>query len=142
MTYLLDTDHMSILQRDTGADFVRLQARLAPMPLTALACSIISLHEQMVGCHTYSNQARTADALVRGDAILATVLRTFRRAAVLPFDAAAAAVATTFVAPRVRVRTMDLRLTAIALARGLVVLTRNVQDFGRVPGLQIADWTA
>lgn len=141
MTYLLDTDHISILQRATGEDFARLLAQVAPCAPTALAFSIISLHEQVVGCHTYINQARTADALVRGYAMLETVLHTFRRATVLPFDAAAAAVATTLVAQRVRVRMMDLRIAAIALARGLIVLTRNAQDFGQIPGLQIEDWT-
>jgi tRNA(fMet)-specific endonuclease VapC len=141
VTYLLDTDHISILQRATGEDFARLLAQVAPCAPTALAFSIISLHEQVVGCHTYINQARTADALVRGYAMLETVLHTFRRATVLPFDAAAAAVATTLVAQRVRVRMMDLRIAAIALARGLIVLTRNAQDFGQIPGLQIEDWT-
>ena len=94
-----------------------------------------------MGCHTYINQARSTADLVRGYAMLTTVLRTFTRAPVLPFDAAAAAVYDTLVAQRVRLRRMDLRIAAIALARGLVVVTRNTQDFGRVPGLQIEDWT-
>jgi tRNA(fMet)-specific endonuclease VapC len=79
------------------------------------------LHEQVMGCHTYINQAQTAADLVRGYAMLATVLHTFTRAMVLPFDAAAAAVSATLVAQRVRLRRMDLRIAAIALARGLVV---------------------
>jgi tRNA(fMet)-specific endonuclease VapC len=141
VTYLLDTDHITILQRETGRAYATLRARLVQHPPEELALPIISLHEQVMGCHTYINQARTADDLVRGYAMLATVLRTFSHAMVLPFDAAAAVVSARLVAQRVRLRRMDLRIAAIALARGLVVVTRNTQDFGRVPGLQIEDWT-
>jgi tRNA(fMet)-specific endonuclease VapC len=141
VTYLLDTDHITILQRETGHAYATLRARLAQHPPEELAFSIISLHEQVIGCHTYINQAQTAADLVRGYAMLATVLRTFSRALVLPFDDAAAAVSARLVAQRVRLRRMDLRIAAMALARGLVVVTRNTQDFGRVPGLQIEDWT-
>lgn len=59
----------------------------------------------------------------------------------LPFDDAAATVFAALVVQRLRVRTMDLRIAAIALARGLVVLTRNTSDFSRVPGLEVEDWT-
>ena len=66
MTYLLDTDHITILQRETGRAYATLRARLAQHPPEELAFPIISLHEQVVGCHTYINQARTAADLVRG----------------------------------------------------------------------------
>jgi tRNA(fMet)-specific endonuclease VapC len=141
VTYLLDTDHITLLQRATGPAYAALQARLAQHPPTELAFPIISLHEQVVGCHTYINQARTADDLVRGYAMLGTVLRAFTCATVLPFDAAAAAVYDTLVTQRVRLRRMDLRIAAMARARGLVVVTRNARDFGRVPGLEMEDWT-
>ena len=141
MTSLLDTDHITMLQREAGPEFATLRVRIAQYPPTERACSIISLHEQVVGCHTYINRARTADEVVRGYAMLAQVLRNFAGAPVLPFDAAAAAVFDALLAQRVRVGTMDLRIAAIALARGLVVVTRNTRDFGRVPGLQIEDWT-
>jgi tRNA(fMet)-specific endonuclease VapC len=141
VTYLLDTDHITLLQRETGDAFRRLRARLAQIPPTALAFPIISLHEQVLGCHTYIQHARTPAALVRGYAMLATVQRTFARATVVPFDEAAAALYATLLAQRVRVRTMDLRLAAIALAQGLIVVTRNTRDFRQVPGLHSEDWT-
>jgi tRNA(fMet)-specific endonuclease VapC len=34
----------------------------------------------------------------------------------------------------------DLLIAAIALARQLTVVTNNVGEFGRVPGLQVEDW--
>lgn len=36
---------------------------------------------------------------------------------------------------------MDLKIAAIALANDATVLTRNMKDFSRVPGLRIEDAT-
>ena len=141
MKFLLDTDHLSILQRQSGPEYVALAARLARQQPADLALSVISLHEQVLGCHTYLSRARSSADVVRGYAMLWRVLQDFAAAAVLPFDAAAAAALDGLVAQRVRLAAMDLRIASIALSRGLVVLTRNVRDFGRVPGLVTEDWT-
>jgi tRNA(fMet)-specific endonuclease VapC len=38
--------------------------------------------------------------------------------------------------------TMDLKITAMVLLREATLLSRNLADFGQVPGLQVEDWTA
>ena len=34
----------------------------------------------------------------------------------------------------------DLQIAAIALAHGLTVVTHNIQEFARIPGLKLEDW--
>ena len=53
-----------------------------------------------------------------------------------------AAVFDALLAQRVRVATMDLRIASIVLSRGMVLVTRNMSDFRKVPGLPIEDWTS
>jgi tRNA(fMet)-specific endonuclease VapC len=39
-----------------------------------------------------------------------------------------------------RVPPMDLMIAATAILHNLIVVTHNVQDFSRVPGLTVVDW--
>ena len=141
MKYLLDTDHVSILQRESGPEFAAESARISRESRDELAFSVVSFHEQVLGAHTYINRAKKPDGVVRGYAMLARILRQFAVSPVLPFDADAATVFEGLGARRLRVATMDLRIAATALSRGLVLVTRNMSDFSGIPGLGTEDWT-
>lgn len=141
MKYLLDTDHISFLQRRSGSEFTRLVSRIGQHSSADFALSIISFHEQVLGAHTFINRARTDADTIRGYALLLEVLQGFTTAPVLPFDTGAVAVFANRRSQGVRVSTMDLRIAAIAISRNLVLLTRNIGDFSKVKGLVMEDWT-
>jgi tRNA(fMet)-specific endonuclease VapC len=69
------------------------------------------------------------------------ILRDFERADVVSFHYAAERKYQELRSARVRIGTLDLRIASIALTRGYTVLTRNTVDFGKVPGLDVQDWT-
>ena len=141
MKYLLDTDHISFLQRRGGSEYATLSLRMSHHQPTDFAFAIVSFHEQILGAHTFLARSHTIVEVTRGYLLFQEILRSFAVAPVLPFDTAAASVWDGLRIQRVRVATMDLRIAAIALAANLVLLTRNIADFSRVPGLITEDWT-
>ena len=141
MRYLLDTDHMSFLQRRSGLEFANLSSRLRQYSPDDFALSIVSFHEQVLGAHTFINRAQSQTKVIRGYILLTETLQGFSTAVVLPFEASEIAVFEQLQTQKIRVSTMDLRIAATALSRDLIVLTRNTRDFNRVPGLSVEDWT-
>src|SRR6266540_3161713 len=133
MTHLLDTDHLSILQRPTGREYPILVANINLQPVGKVVASIISFHEQALGAHSLINQAPTTAELVRRYELLNKVLSGYSSLPVLRFDAAAAVTLDTLKkTKKIRIGAMDLRLAAIALSRNLVLVTRNSSDFNQV----------
>lgn len=142
MKYLLDTDHISIIQRGTGPEYGVLAGRLALHPLEDIGVSIISFHEQLLGCHAYLTRAKTSADLTQGYDRLERFRQHYAESPVVAFDAAAVTEYDSLRTKRLRISSMDLRIAAVALSRGLTLLTRNIRDFGKVPGLTTEDWTA
>lgn len=102
---------------------------------------MVSFHEQTQGAHALINKARTREQVVKGYALLSRIIADYGKFEILPFVPAAAAVFDVLDAMKLGVKTMDLRIAAIARSRDLTVVTRNVSDFGRVPNLKTEDWT-
>ena len=141
MKYLLDTDHLSVVQRQTGQSYTNLIFRIQQYPLSEFAVSVITFHEQLLGWHTDINKSKTPEKIVKGYDRLVKLLENFQQLPLLPFDNAASNQFSTLQSQNLRLGTMDLRIASIALSRNLTVLTRNSQDFEKVPNLHIDDWT-
>lgn len=139
--FLFDTDHAVIIQRRTEPEFGRLAPRMNGYSSDDFYFSIVTFHEEVAGWNAYLNRARTREAVVHAYEMFEGILTFFATQQVLPFDDASAEIFDSLRRQRVRVGTMDLRIAAIALARGFTVLSRNTVHFSKVPGLTVQDWT-
>lgn len=135
--FVLDTDHLSLYQRGLEP----LLSRLLSHPPDELAITIVTLEEQLRGRLAQVRKATTAARLVESYRWLGETFDQLSRLPVLDFDESAATFYDRLAPQKLRIGTQDLRIAAVVLSRGGVLLTRNRQDFARVPGLQLDDWT-
>lgn len=139
--FIIDSDHLAILQRRSGDEYLRLLERLNRFDRKVFYLTIVSFHEQISGWQQYIARARDTAGVVRGYRRLEILLTEFADAQVLPFSDAAAEVFDELRRRKIRVATMDLRIAAIAIVNRMTILTRNAVDFERIPNLAIEDWT-
>ncbi|MGH7450250.1 MAG: type II toxin-antitoxin system VapC family toxin [bacterium] len=139
--YVLDTDHLTILQRRSQPELSNLSAKLARYSPDLIFTSIISFQEQFQGWVALINKATSVSTLIMAYHELEELIQLFTEMQILPFDQNAAALAEQLRRQRIRVGTLDLRIASIALSQNAILLTRNQRDFSKVPNLQIEDWT-
>lgn len=139
--YLLDTDHVTLLDRG-GREGETIRLRLDALAPGEVAVSIVSFEEQTRGWLSVINSMRRVDRQVEGYQRLERILKFYCSTPLRPFDEAAVEQFQRLWTARVRVGTMDLKIAAIALANDATLLTRNLTDFRKVPGLRAEDWSA
>jgi tRNA(fMet)-specific endonuclease VapC len=106
-----------------------------------VATTIISYEEQVRGWMAYLARLNSTTQQVDANRRLHQQLDNYCRIPVLAFDAPAAATFQRLRRARLRMGTMDLKIAAIVLSHEATLLSRNLADFGRVPGLQVEDWS-
>lgn len=137
--YILDTDHVSLLQREIGADAERLRLRLSGVERIT---TIITYEEQMRGWLTWIAQAKSLIQQIERYAMLKRMIISYSKLSLLDFDRPEADEFSRLQKERVRIGTMDLKIAAIAVANDATLLSRNIKDFSKVPGLKVEDWSA
>ena len=66
----------------------------------------------------------------------------FRKIPMIDYDAVAITEFERLRQAHIRIGTMDLKIAATCLAHGATLLSRNLRDFQKVPGLRVEDWSA
>jgi tRNA(fMet)-specific endonuclease VapC len=136
--YVIDTDVLSLYQRGHPG----LTAKVDAHPQQDLSITVITVEEEMAGWYVLLREARRPEELARVYERLAEAIPVLARWRILPMPHAAIIRYETLKRMSLNVRKMDLRIAAIVLEYGGVLVTRNVRDFQRVPGLLTEDWVS
>ena len=138
--YLLDTDHITLLAR-SGVEGERIRQRIVNAPEGEVRVSIVSYEEQMRGWLAQLNKISAVDQQAIYYKRLEANLRFYNQMPLVSFEDIVVNQFQTLWVQRIRIGTMDLKIAATALARNATLITRNTQDFAKVPGLRLEDWS-
>ena len=135
--YILDTDIFSLWAINDAI----VRARVAAHPRTDVAVSVLTVEEALVGWLTALRQVRTNDRratiydrmTLTSMAVADLQIVSCSRAALDRYDQ--------LLKLKLGVGGFDLRIAAIALEHKATIVTRNLSDFRRVPGLTCEDWS-
>ena len=136
--FLLDSD--TITHFEYGHPVVH--SHVASRSTSDISLPAIVIQEQMRGWLGRLPRLKTAQQQADWyDRLVHRILPVWRRFDVLSFTQPAIIRFESLRSLRLNIGMMDLRIAAIALENNCTVVTRNVGDFSRVPGLAIVDWT-
>ncbi len=135
--WILDTDTFSLFQRAHPLVSQRVNA----IPAEQLATTVITFEEQMYGRLNRIRRANSQESLVFAYMQLRETLEDFKTINVLDFNEEASNCYAELLRQKVRIGTQDLRIGSIAISNNAILVTRNQQDFSRIPRLQFEDWT-
>jgi tRNA(fMet)-specific endonuclease VapC len=128
--WMLDTNTLSDLIRNPGGALV---ARIGAVAPDALCTSIV------VACELRFGAQRKGSAVLSG-----RVEQLLDSLVVLPLDEPAdqhyAEIRTALEKAGTPIGSHDLFIAAHARSRGLTLVTHNLREFRRVPGLRVEDW--
>ena len=137
MRYILDTDHVSLLQRGHP----QVVAHLARIDLASRAVTVVTVAEQIQGRLAIIRRATAETAAAQAFERLQETIAFYLAVKVLPYDAAAVTLFEQLRQQKIRIGTQDLRIAAIALSNDATLVTRNHHHFRQVPGLNTVDWS-
>lgn len=138
MFAILDTDHFSAVDRSSEA--ARTFDRRAGKHRGELFLTVITVEEVMRGwlgllaskkkreeeLPVYRRMKRSTEMLAQWD--------------ILDWDEDALVIFEKLRRQRLRMSTADMKIASIALEHDAILLTRNLADFTKVPGLRVENW--
>jgi tRNA(fMet)-specific endonuclease VapC len=137
---ILDTDHFTVLRYPEHSQYGLLSTNMRKSPDPNFATTAVSVEEQMRGWLAAIRRARRVHDQILYYTRLVGMVRFVSKWQILPFNEPAADRYESLRKQRVRIGTQDLKIASIALEAGALLLSANLRDFERVPGLRVENW--
>jgi tRNA(fMet)-specific endonuclease VapC len=135
--FVLDTDILSLWQHGHASVGQQVAAREAG----DLAITIITVQEQLDGWHSRLSRAKDRKQLADLYQRLGDTVRFLARVQILNYSETAIERYGELRTQKLNIGKMDLRIAAIVLEHDGTLVTRNLQDFGRIPRLKMENWS-
>lgn len=130
MLTLLEEGHAAVAQR------------FLAQPPENVAVTVLTVEEQLSGWYAEVRKAKRPERLAWAYRRLADTIGFLAHLRILTYDEPAMQRYEQFRKAKIRIGGMDLRIAAVVLEHGAVLVTRNARDFRKIPGLQFEDWSA
>ena len=137
---LLDTDHLTILRYPENPRYAALTARMYESMDEDFTTTVVNVEEQTRGWLSYINAKREILDQIEGYERLAELFEFFADWEIARLDERAAEEFGRLREQGIRIGTMDLKIASIALVQDATLLTANLRDFQKVPGLRVENW--
>lgn len=134
--YLLDTDHISLIQRGHAQVATRFRAT----PAGEIVVSVVSYEEQFRGWLKVISQANTPERMERAYDSLCKMHSLFCGLTMLDFNLHMALIYKGLRQHHRRSGKADLQIAATALSANVTLVTRNTQDFISIANLRLDNW--
>jgi tRNA(fMet)-specific endonuclease VapC len=134
--YVLDTDVLTLFEKGDPVVIRNVIAHTAD----GLAITVISVEEQLSGWYAQVRRVKRRDLLAQAYQRLATNVEFLADMLILPFPEPAIVRYENLKTLGLNVRKMDLRIAAVTLEHGGILVTRNLRDFQRIPNLIVENW--
>jgi tRNA(fMet)-specific endonuclease VapC len=138
--YILDTDHLTILQRG-GQLAQQLKYKLADLDPNQVFTTIITYEEQTRGWLSYIAKQSSMDSQIIAYQELEKHLNNYRSIPVIGYDQNSAIKFKELRKIYKKLGSMDLKIASICITHQALLLTRNLKDFGQILELNAEDWT-
>ena len=135
--HVLDTDTLVLFQ-EGNAEVCR---RVLSHAIDELATTAITIEEELSGWYTLLRRAKGPRQLSHAYQRLADTVQVLSRFRILSFTEPAIDRFLRLKNMGLGVRHADLRIAAITLEHGGILVTRNLRDFKAIPDLAIIDWS-